>query len=75
MKFRKGDIVIGNDTASLHYYITKKDWTGEVVDVKDERCFTAKSTGSGIPFYGLNTSCFDLLTPAVDRDQLIALLS
>lgn len=75
MKFRKGDIIVGNDMADIHYYITRKGWTGEVVEIEDEQCFTAKSTEDISIFYGLDESCFNLFTPAVDRDQMIALLS
>lgn len=75
MKFRKGDIIVGNDMASDYYCITKKGWTGEVIYIRDERYFSAKSTDGISRFDGLDENCFDLFTPAVDRDQMIALLS
>lgn len=59
MKFKIGDIVIGNGKASKCYSITKGGCIGTVVDIFDE-LIVIRNENDGLT-YTVNSDCFDLL--------------
>ena len=61
MKFKIGDIVIGNKKAN-RYNFTTEGWIGEVVKVLPNS-FTGNSTTHG-RWAGLDYDCFDLYDPS-----------
>ena len=62
MKFKVGDVVIGNKLADDKYSITDSDWIGIVVDTDSERdediCVSKSTTGERR--FWVNSKYFDL---------------
>ena len=75
MKFKVGDVVIGNKFADDKYSITDSDWIGIVVDTdseRDEDICVSKSTKSEDYRYWVSSECFDLCTGHKSRDMYIS---
>lgn len=62
MKFKIGDIVIGNEKADECYSITKKGWVGTVVNIFDESLIEVRDETIGATF-AVISECFDFLNP------------
>ncbi len=56
MKFKNGDIVIGNEKADKLYFITKKGYIGKIVNI------VVRNENDGLIFTVI-PDCFDLLDP------------
>ena len=61
MKFKNGDIVIGNEKAGECYYITNKGWVGTVVNVLNDH-IVVKDETTGATFMVM-PECFGFLNP------------
>lgn len=63
MKFKVGDIVVGNQFANDKYNVTTEGWQGKVTQVNANifraTCLLDDTEGSS--GFGLNYDCFDLL--------------
>ena len=73
-KFNVGDKVIGNKTASERYGITQCGWVG-VVQFANEDRITVVGTYDGAGPFIVDESCFDLLKPAIPKEELDAILN
>ena len=78
-RFKKGDYIIGNDTASDRYTITKKGWIGIVfrsrdnfLDVKELDRKTLRATSILDADFSLEAKYFDLLTPSSIAETVVS---
>ena len=72
-KFNVGDKVIGNKTASEHYGITKCGWVGSVQFANEDTITVVGTYDHAGPFI-VDASCFDLLKPAMSKEEIDAIL-
>lgn len=61
-KFKKGDVVIGNDQADRFYALTGEGCKLRILDCQDNY-FSAVTLDGSAEYKSLATSCFDLLEP------------
>lgn len=61
MKFKVGDIVVGNSKADVRYGITCTGWKGKVFEITKNRIGVESAEYTGDAFFCVDPSCFDLV--------------